>query len=106
MKYQQLNYEKRYTIECMLNTDADCQEYLAKQKREDGYICKKCSHTGCQTRSNHSKTCNKCSHTESPTANTLFHKVKFGVRKLFFICFKMSTTTKSLSASYMGVWTT
>jgi len=84
-------------------TDSDCQEYLAKQKWEDGYMCKKCSHTGCQTRSNHSKTCNKCSHTESPTANTLFHKVKFGVRKSFFICFEMSTTTKSLSASYMGV---
>ncbi len=38
-----------------------------------------------------------------PTANTLFHKVKFGVRKTFFICFEMATTTKSLSASYMGV---
>jgi transposase-like protein len=29
--------------------------------------------------------------------------VKFGLRKAFFICFEMSTTTKSLSASYMGV---
>jgi hypothetical protein len=29
--------------------------------------------------------------------------VKFGVRKAFFICFEMSTSTKSLSASYMGV---
>jgi len=36
-------------------------------------------------------------------ANTLFHKVKFGIRKAFFICFEMSTTTKSLSASYMAV---
>lgn len=46
--------------------------------------------------------CNICSHTESATANTLFHKVKFGVRKAFFICFEMATTTKILSASYMG----
>ena len=38
-----------------------------------------------------------------PTANTLFHRVKFGVRKAFFICFEMSTSTKSLSASYMGI---
>jgi len=36
-------------------------------------------------------------------ANTLFHKVKFGLRKAFFMCFEMSTTTKSLSASQMGV---
>ncbi len=35
-------------------------------------------------------------------ANTLFHKVKFGLRKAFFMCFEMSTTTKSLSASYIA----
>ena len=46
--------------------------------------------------------CNKCSHIESATANTLFHKVKFGVRKAFFICFEMATSTKSLSASYVA----
>jgi hypothetical protein len=44
-----------------------------------------------------------CGHIESATANTLFHKVKFGVRKAVFICFEMSTTTKSLSSSYMAV---
>ncbi len=44
-----------------------------------------------------------CSDTESPTANTLFHKVKFGLRKAFFMCFEMATTTKSLSASQMSV---
>jgi len=35
-------------------------------------------------------------------SNTLFHKVKFGIRKAFFVCFEMATTTKSLSASYMA----
>ncbi len=43
----------------------------------------KCSHTGSQIRKGHSMTCNKCSHTEQATANTLFHKVKFDVRKAF-----------------------
>ena len=83
-------------------TDTDCLEYLAHIKWEDGYKCLKCGHLGSQKRGNHSRTCNKCSHTESPTANTLFHKVKFGIRKAFFICFEMSTTTKSLSASYVA----
>ena len=32
------------------------------------------------------------------TSNTLFHKVKFGLRKAFFICFEMATTSKGLSA--------
>jgi transposase-like protein len=77
-------------------------KYLAHYKWKDGFKCVKCGHTGSQLRKNHSRTCNKCSHTESATANTLFHKVKFGIRKAFFICFEMATTTKSLSATYVA----
>lgn len=84
-------------------TDEDCIKYLACIKWQDGFKCVKCGHTGSQIRANSSHTCNKCSHTESATANTLFHKVKFGVRKAFFICFEMATSTKSLSASYIAV---
>lgn len=84
-------------------TDNDCKEYLAWLKNEDGYQCVKCGHTGHQKRKDLSRVCNLCSHIESATSNTLFHKVKFGVRKAFFICFEMATSTKSLSASYMGV---
>lgn len=82
--------------------DEDCMEYLAYMKNSVEYICLKCGHSACQTRSNFSRVCNKCSHIESATANTLFHKVKFGIRKAFFICFEMTTTTKSLSASYIA----
>ena len=84
-------------------TDEDCIKYLAVMKWQEGFKCVKCGHTGSQIRANSSRTCNKCSHTESTTANTLFHKVKFGVRKAFFICFEMATSTKSLSASYIAV---
>ena len=84
-------------------TDENCKEYLANLKWELGFNCLKCKHTKSQIRKDFSRTCNKCSHTETASANTLFHKVKFGLRKAFFMCFEMSTTTKSLSASYMGV---
>lgn len=84
-------------------TDDDCKEYLAGLKNKDGYECVKCGHRAHQKRKDFSRVCNLCSHIESATANTLFHKVKFGVRKAFFICFEMATSTKSLSASYMGV---
>ena len=83
-------------------SDEDCIKYLADMKWTEGYVCLKCGHKASQTRSNFSKICNKCSHIESATANTLFHKVKFGVRKAFFICFEMATTTKSFSASYIA----
>ena len=84
------------------NSEEKCIEYLAELKWSDRYECVKCGHKASQKRKNHSRTCNRCSYTESATANTLFHKVKFGVRKAFFICFEMGTTTKSLSASYMA----
>jgi len=84
-------------------TDKNCKEYLADFKWKNGFRCLKCNHTGSQIRKDFSRTCNKCSHTETASANTLFHKLKFGLRKAFFMCFEMSTTTKSLSASYMGV---
>lgn len=84
-------------------TDKDCKEYLSKIKWKHGYRCVKCGHTASQVRKDLSRSCNICTHIESTTANTLFHKVKFGLRKAFFICFEMATSTKSLSASYMAV---
>ena len=84
-------------------TDLDCKEYLSGIKWKERFKCVKCNHGAAQVRKDFSRTCNICGHTESATANTLFHKVKFGLRKAFFICFEMATSTKSLSASYMGV---
>ena len=84
-------------------TDNNCKAYLSAIKWEESFMCVKCGHPSSQIRKDYSRTCNKCSHTETATANTLFHKVKFGVRKAFFMCFEMSTSTKSLSANYMGV---
>jgi len=84
-------------------TDLDCKEYLSELKWSKGYTCRKCGNKTCQIRKDHSRTCNKCSDTESPTANTIFHRVRFGVRTAFFICFEMATSTKSLSATQMGV---
>ena len=83
-------------------TDLDCEEYLASLKWEDGYCCRKCGHKKYQVRKDFSRTCNICGDTESPTAGTLFHRLKFGLHKAFFICFEMTTTTKGLSASQVA----
>jgi hypothetical protein len=84
-------------------TDDACKKYLSEIKWKNGYSCTKCGHSASQNRKSFGRICNVCAHIESATANTLFHKVKFGVRKAFFICFEMATSTKSLSASYMSV---
>jgi hypothetical protein len=67
-------------------TNEDCKKYLASVKSEIQYKCIKCNHTACQVRTYLARKCNIYLHIESATANTLFYKVKFGVRKAFFIC--------------------
>lgn len=84
-------------------TDEDCKKYLSEIKDKSGYKCNKCGHAKFQKRKDYSRVCNVCSHIESASSYTLFHKVRFGIRKAFFICFEMSTSTKSLSASYLGL---
>lgn len=84
-------------------TDLACLEYLASIKWKYGFKCSKCNHKKFTIRKlNFARDCNLCHHVESPTANTIFHKVKFGTRKAFGIVFEMSATTKSLSSSQMA----
>ena len=84
-------------------TDLDCLEYLASIKWKGAFKCSKCNHNKFTIRKlNYARDCNLCHHVESPTANTIFHKVKFGIRKAFGIVFEMSATTKSLSSSQMA----
>ena len=82
--------------------EKDCKQYLANLKWSKGYCCRKCGHGAAQIRKDYSRTCNKCSDTESTMADTLFHKLKFPLRTAFFICFEITTSTKSLSARQMG----
>lgn len=85
-----------------LPNDDACKAYLSKIKWMDGFKCSKCgSEKGCE-KSGFTYHCYSCNHVESATANTLFHKVKFGLQKAFLIVFEMTTTTKSLSSIQVG----
>ena len=83
--------------------DLSCLQYLSDIKWSGGYKCKRCGHTKFTVRKkNLAKDCNRCHHIESPTANTMFHRLRFGIRKAFTIVFEMSATTKGLSASQVS----
>lgn len=83
------------------NDDA-CKAYLSKIKWLDGFKCSKCdSEKGCK-KAGYTYHCYTCNHVESATANTLFHKVKFGLQKAFLIVFEMTTSSKSLSSIQVG----
>jgi hypothetical protein len=57
---------------------ADCLKYLADEKWGNGFVCRKCGHThSCAGKATQSRQCTCCRYVESPTAQTLFHKVKF-----------------------------
>ena len=83
--------------------DASCLVYLSDYKWGDGYSCKKCGHTKYTVRKkNLARDCNRCHHIESPTANTVFHRIRFGIRKAFMIIFEMTASTKGLSSSQVS----
>jgi hypothetical protein len=80
------------------STDEICYEYLADIKWKNGYGCANCGNekyfAGKQPKG---RCCTKCHYDESPTAHTLFHNVKFSLKKAFYIIFLVVTTKKGIS---------
>ena len=80
-----------------------CAAYLADLKWRDGFICKKCGHhSGCR-KARHTYHCHRCHHVESATAGTLFHRVRFALRKAFHVVFEMSCNSKAMSSIQVGL---
>jgi transposase-like protein len=85
------------------NDDRTCLEFLAEKKWSNGFKCRKCGHDKCTIRKkNLARDCNKCHHIDSPTANTAFHRVRFGIKKAFVIAFEIGTSTRVISATQMA----
>ncbi len=77
-------------------------QYLSEIKWSNGYTCSECGHQKHTVRKqNLAKDCNRYHHIESPMTNTLFHSLRFGIRKAFMIVFEMSAITKGLSSSQL-----
>lgn len=82
---------------------ASCLEYLAKQKWTNGYQCNRCNHEHyCDGATLMSRQCTSCGYIESPTANTLFHKVKFDLLKAFYIVYFVSTNKKGITSTELS----
>jgi hypothetical protein len=78
----------------------ECKKYLSHYKWGKGFVCSICGHDqSWEGIKPYTKVCKSCRHVESVTANTLFHKVKFDLRKAFFILFEMSTSSKGTSST-------
>jgi hypothetical protein len=87
------------TFNRTFQADDDCLQYLSDLKWEDGYSCKRCANNKyCQGKKPYNRRCTKCRYDESPTAGTMFDKVKFSLLKAFHIAFKISTKKKGMSS--------
>lgn len=86
------------------STEEKCKNYLLEIKWKDGFVCDKCGHESYWTKKDNPyvRVCKGCRHISSVTSNTLFHKLKFPLRKAFMILFEMSTTTKGCSSPVMA----
>lgn len=81
--------------------EADCYRYLSalKWSSESHFKCKKCGHVKFgKGKKPYSRRCSKCNYDESPTAGTMFDKIKFSLLIAFHICFKISTKKKGMSS--------
>jgi hypothetical protein len=85
------------------STDESCYQYLSDIKWKNDYQCAKCGHrkyfSGKQPCS---RCCSKCKYAESVTAHGLFHKMKFPLRKAFYIVFMVVTGKKGISSYELG----
>lgn len=85
------------------STEFECLAYLAEQKWSSGYSCAKCGHKKyCKGKQAYSRQCTVCHYTESPTAGTLFHKVKFDLVKAFYIVYFVSTNKKGITSTELA----
>ncbi len=73
--------------------DFSCMQYLADLKWKNGYSCRKCGFNEFgKGKEVLSRRCKKCGYNESITVYTLFHKLKFPLKKAFYLLFL--TTSK------------
>lgn len=80
-------------------TEDACLSYLSGMKWASGYICKRCGYSNyCKGKKEFNRRCTKCRYDESPTAGTMFDKVKFSLLIAFHIAFKIATKKKGMSS--------
>lgn len=80
-----------------------CLAYLSEAKWGEKYSCFKCDYTKyCTGKKNFNRRCCRCGYDESPTANTLFHKLKFGIDNAFEMVYDIATSKKGANSIWLA----
>lgn len=77
--------------------ESSCLNYLAELKWKKEYSCRKCGYQKwSKSKFPFGKRCKNCNYDESPTAETLFHNLKFPVTKAFYMIYLVSVKDKKI----------
>lgn len=83
--------------------DESCYKHLCDLKWSDGYQCKKCGNKKyCKGKNEFDRQCTVCRYCESPTAGTLFHRLRFPIIKAFWIIYYLSTSKKGMASTELS----
>ncbi len=70
---------------------------------KDGYHCKKCDNvTFGKSKTPFGRRCTKCNYDESPTTDTLFHRLRFPITKAFYMVYLVSIKDNSLTVDELS----
>lgn len=92
-----------FEFEQMFPDENACLRTLEHLKWKDGFHCFKCDHDKyCHGSQRLSRQCSRCRYIESPTANTIFHGIKFSLKKAFYIAYFTATNKKGISSAELS----
>lgn len=79
-----------------------CLKFLSELKWKNKYQCKKCQYNKYNEGPNCGRRCRNCNYYESPTVDTLFHKLKFPIEKAFYILYLSNRKDVNLSLNELS----
>jgi len=80
------------------SSEAQCQEYLASQRWQTGYVCPQCGYRHGYRLSNGRYQCAQCRHQTSVTAGTVLHKTHMPLTQWFLAFYFVSQDKRGISA--------
>jgi hypothetical protein len=93
----------RKEFEQKFGTSAQCMQHLSELKWGAGYSCRRCAHNSYyKGKKGLNRRCKRCGLEESPTSQTLFHKLKFDLHKAFGMIYDIMLSKKGANSIWLA----
>lgn len=93
----------RESFDDRFGDNGSCYKFLAELKWASGYRCLRCAGTAyIKGKQPSSRRCSKCGYDESVTSGTVFHKLKFELRKALGMLYDIVTSKKGANSIWLA----